>query len=708
MLSMRSGLLLALLTIALAACPGPARQVPDRPEGSQSVPDDKPDNDPMAFGKSIYLRTCAACHQPDGTGVAGVFPPLANSDYLYRRRDDVIAAALFGLSGPIRVNGETYDGSMPMLGHLEDRQLAAAISYVFGAWGNDLGPVSESEVAVLRAELGHTDRAAGQRHPGATEGELTHLGRSSPIPVDGMRQVEVASESVLGPVEFRTANKLYFARCASCHGATRSGSIGTPLTPDITVAKGFDYLKAMITFGSPAGMPNWGTSGEMSDIEIDILAKYLQLPPPALPEFPLADVRASWDVLVAPADRPSAPQHGRDIADFFAIALNGPAAGLAIIDGDNKELLTIIETGDPVEELRVSATGRYLVTISRAARVDMIDLYMDPPARVATVKTGLEARALAISSYRGHEDSVLAAGSYWPPQLVLLDGKTLEPRELISTNAAAGSPNHPESRIAGIVASRAHPEFIVMVKETGQVLFVDYAGPAPTVVETVVAAPLLDAGGWDHSGRYLLTASDLSEEIAVIDSADRTLVTVAHVPRSPNSGRGTNLVDADLGPVWVTSAVGNADVTLIGADPEGHAAAAWRPLRVLEGMGGGSLYARSLPGSENLWVDTPLNPDATISRQAAVFDIDELTAGYDTVPIAKWADLGPGPGRVMQPEYNASGDEVWFSVWNGSGEPGAIVIVDDDTRELKKVIRDDRLVAPALKFNVYNTLNHAY
>ena len=73
------------------------------------------------------------------------------------------------------------------------------------------------------------------------------------------------------------------------------------------------------------------------------------------------------------------------------------------------------------------------------------------------------------------------------------------------------------------------------------------------------------------------------------------------------------------------------------------------------------------PDSSNLWVDTPLNPDEKVSQSVAVFDIDDLDAGYQSLPIAEWADLGEGPKRVVQPEYNAAGTEVWFSVWNGKG-----------------------------------------
>ena len=132
-------------------------------------------------------------------------------------------------------------------------------------------------------------------------------------------------------------------------------------------------------------------------------------------------------------------------------------------------------------------------------------------------------------------------------------------------------------------------------------------------------------------------------------------------------------------------------------------------MRTLEGQGGGSLFVKSHPKSSNLWVDTTLNPDAKISQSIAVYDINNLDKGFEVLPIGEWAGLkDEGPKRVVQPEYNKAGDEVWFSVWSGAEEESAIVIVDDKTRKLKQVIKDKRLVTPTGKFNMYNTTFDVY
>ncbi|HQR51090.1 MAG TPA: cytochrome D1 domain-containing protein, partial [Methylophilaceae bacterium] len=135
---------------------------------------------------------------------------------------------------------------------------------------------------------------------------------------------------------------------------------------------------------------------------------------------------------------------------------------------------------------------------------------------------------------------------------------------------------------------------------------------------------------------------------------------------------------------------------------------AWKVVRTLNGQGGGSLFIKTHPKSKNLWVDTPLNPEAKVSQSVAVYDIDNLDKGFTMLPIGEWAGLGEGAKRIVQPEYNKAGDEVWFSVWSAKDKESAIVVVDDKTRTLKAVIKDPKLITPTGKFNVYNTQHDVY
>ncbi len=657
-------------------------------------------------GESHFQNICAACHQADGSGLNGAFPPLAGSDYLAEDPMRAVKAILNGLSGPITVNGKQYNAVMPNLSYLKDQDVADVVTYVLNSFGNKGGEINAAQVSAAR---GGEVVTAPSDHPVTSKTEMKYQGAPLTISPKETRQYIDTEGPQMTVDEYTQATEIFFQRCAGCHGVLRKGATGKPLTTDITREKGTDYLKALITYGSAAGMPNWGTSGDLSDDEIDIMARFLQHEPPEPPEWGMPEMTDSWKLLVAPADRPTAPQHQRNIENLFAVTLRD-AGQVSIIDGDSKEVVSIIKTGYAVHISRPSASGRYVFTIGRDAKIDMIDLWMDPPKVVAEIKVGLEARSVETSKYKGFEDRYAIAGSYWPPQYTIMDGDTLEPIKVVSTRGMTVDTQefHPEPRVAAIVASHEHPEFIVNVKETGKILLVNYEDVDNLSVTTIGAARFLHDGGWDRTHRYFLTAANKSNKIAVIDSKERKLIAMPDVTKIPHPGRGANIIDPEFGPVWVTSALGSDEITFVGTDPEGHTQNAWKVVRTLKGMGGGSLFVKSHPNSKNLWVDAPLNPDTKFSQSIAVFDIENLDKGLEILPIAEWADLGEGPKRVVQPEYNKAGDEVWFSVWNGKEQKSALVVVDDKTRQLKTVIKGPEIITPTGKFNIYNTVHDIY
>jgi len=509
--------------------------------------------------------------------------------------------------------------------------------------------------------------------------------------------------------EFTLAKQIYFERCAGCHGVLRKGATGKPLTPDITKELGFDYLKAFITYGSPAGMPNWGSSGELTDQQIDVMARYLLNDPPTPPEFGMKEIKETWKVLVPVEQRPTAQMNKLDLDNLFSVTLRDTGE-VALIDGDSKEIVTVLPTGYAVHISRLSASGRYLFVIGRDAKVNMIDLWMETPATVAELRVGLEARSVETSKMKGWEDKYVIAGSYWPPQFVIMDGATLEPLKIVSTRGMTVDTQeyHPEPRVASIVASHYKPEFIVNVKETGHILMVDYADIDNLKITDIGAARFLHDGGFDSTGRYFLVAANASDKVAVVDTKEDKLAALIETGVKPHPGRGANFVHPKFGPVWATSHLGDESIVLIGTDPDGHPDNAWKVVQTLSGQGGGSLFIKTHPKSTNLYVDTPLNPEPEIAASVAVFDIANLDAGYTVLPIGEWSGIAEGQRRVVQGEFNKAGDEIWFSVWNAKEQESAIVIVDDKTRALKQVIKDKRLVTPTGKFNVYNTRNDIY
>ncbi len=111
----------------------------------------------IAEGKKVYNGSCFMCHQMNGEGVAGVFPPLAKSDYMNKlaadKRDALVAIPHLGLTGKVTVNGTDYVGTMPPLSNLNNRELAAVLTYVTNSWGNSAKPFSVEEVATAISSM---------------------------------------------------------------------------------------------------------------------------------------------------------------------------------------------------------------------------------------------------------------------------------------------------------------------------------------------------------------------------------------------------------------------------------------------------------------------------------------------------------------------------------------------------------------------------
>ncbi|HNR92782.1 MAG TPA: c-type cytochrome, partial [Dokdonella sp.] len=229
-------------------------------------------------GKATYLQNCAACHQPDGKGLTGAFPPLAGADWLKGKTPAEIAATvLTGLTGEVVVNGQTYNSVMPAQSHLSDAEIAAAISYVLANWNNPGGSITAEEVKAQREKLAvSTDPAQGELHPGTSQAQAAYEGAPTSMSGAEVKQVRTPGAPDMTEAEFTRASEIFFQRCAGCHGVLRKGATGKPLTPDLTQARGTDYLKALINYGSPGGMPNFGTGGELSASEVDLMARFLQ------------------------------------------------------------------------------------------------------------------------------------------------------------------------------------------------------------------------------------------------------------------------------------------------------------------------------------------------------------------------------------------------------------------------------------------------
>ena len=567
-----------------------------------------------------------------------------------------------------------------------------------------------TSVALAAMALLMATAVQAQDKKNISQPEMNYQAAGSPLAGEAMYQSTNPKAPAMTQAEFDKARQIYFERCAGCHGVLRKGATGKPLTPDITLAKGTDYLKVFIAYGSPAGMPNWQTSGEFDEKTVDLMARYVQQDPPTPPEFGMEQMKSTWKVIVPPEKRPTKKMNGYNISNIFSTTLRDTGE-VALIDGDTKQIINIVKTGYAVHISRLSASGRYLFVIGRDAKINMIDLWMDKPDNVAEIRVGLEARSVDTSKYKGFEDKLAIAGSYWPPQYTIMNGDTLEPLKIVATRGMTVDKQeyHPEPRVASIVSSHFKPEFVVNVKETGKTLLVDYSNLKALKTTEIETARFLHDGGLDSTHRYFMVAANQSNKVAAVDLKEGKLAALIDVGKIPHPGRGANFTHPQFGPVWATSHLGDETISMIGTDPKGHPKQAWKVVDTIKGQGGGSLFIKSHPKSAHLYVDTPLNPDPKLSQSVAVYDVKNFGKGFTVLPIAEWAGLSDdGAKRVVQPEFNKAGDEVWFAVWSAKNKQSALVIVDDKTLKLKAVLKDPRLITPTGHFNVNNTQHDIY
>lgn len=510
----------------------------------------------------------------------------------------------------------------------------------------------------------------------------------------------------VAPQEFEKAKQIYFDRCAGCHGTLRKGATGPNLLPDKTRKMGTETLKAFITYGTPGGMPNWGQQGILTEAESDLMARYIQIDAPQPPEMSLGDMKKSWKMIVPPAQRPKKPEHNLDWQNFFSVTLRD-AGQVAIIDSKSKEIVSIVDTGFAVHISRMSGSGRYVYTIGRDGKATVIDLWMKKPDKVAEIKACADARSIDTSKYKGPKgnfmDKYAIVGCYWPPNFSILDGETLEPLKIVSTRGYTVDTHefHPEPRVASIVASHRDPSWIVNVKETGQIWIVDYADLINLKITQIEGVPFLHDGGWDATKRYFMVAANMRDKMVVVDSQTKQLAAVINVGAKPHPGRGGNWIDPKYGPVNGTVHLGEGKLSVWGTDPQKHPQYAWKVVRDITLLGGGSLFMKTHPKSDWIWVDHALNPDPKVQRSICVI---KKKTGDKTAKCWEAADHG----RAVHFEYNKEGTEVWVSIWDRKDKQSEIVVYDDKTLKEVARIKDPRLVTPTGKFNVYNTMKDIY
>jgi nitrite reductase (NO-forming)/hydroxylamine reductase len=507
-----------------------------------------------------------------------------------------------------------------------------------------------------------------------------------------------AAEPTLSEEQFEHAKKLYFQRCAGCHGVLRKGATGKNLEPKNMRKKGQKKLERILAFGTEGGMNNFDDI--FTKEEIKMLATYIQMEPPIPPELGLAEMKKRWKTVVPPSDYPKKPMHGRNWHNFFLVILRD-AGKIGVIDGDTKEVLAKVDTGYAVHVMKESSDGRFWYTMGRDGKMTKIDLWMDPPQVVAETQIAFDARDVAVSHYGKWKDKYVVGGSYWPPHFVILDAVTMEPLKVVSTRGINVDGEYVnESRVAAIYNTPNAPTWIVAAKELGQLWQVDYSDLDNLRIEQINSHKFLHDGFFDPTLRYFQIAANASDRMEIMDSVDRKFVASIVTGKKPHPGPGANWNDPQCGPVAGTVHLGEGMITVWGNDPKTRPSDAWKICYKVETDGPG-LFIRTHPNSKFVWADQTKHPEPAVQQTVVVLD-------KKTREIVKKIRVTKHTKAVaVHSEFNKDGTEVWVSVWaRGAGDraKGEIVVYDAETLEEKARITG--LETPTGKFNVYNRMHH--
>ncbi|HRE83007.1 MAG TPA: cytochrome c [Opitutaceae bacterium] len=134
--------------------------------------------DPVAAGKRLYNMPgmCVTCHQAQGQGVPGAFPPLAGSEWVNGNEERLVRILLNGLAGEITVHGQKFNGVMPAFGqgaggfNWSDERIAHVLTYIRQEWGNKAGPVDTAKVTEIRTTGASAGRGGKPWTPAELEG----------------------------------------------------------------------------------------------------------------------------------------------------------------------------------------------------------------------------------------------------------------------------------------------------------------------------------------------------------------------------------------------------------------------------------------------------------------------------------------------------------------------------------------------------------
>ena len=481
------------------------------------------------------------------------------------------------------------------------------------------------------------------------------------------------------------AERVFAQHCAVCHGADRGGYIAPALNRDETKLSQAVVLQKIVGGAPRTLMPAHPSSwrGGISAKDRALLVSLITTQPKRTLSWDVADIRKSLEVFVADESRlPAAPAYQIDqIDDLMAVMSRGRQA----VGGESKVLFFDGRTHRKVGEVPTvyaphlmdfhPTQPRWAYVRDDFGYVHKLDLYSMKVVR--KVRAGLNGTSLAVS----RDGRYVAAGSYVPRTMVILDADTLEPVRLLDLEGV-----DPDGKMvtadAGIITATPFANvFAIALEQAGQVWIVDLDRPGMPVTAINGVGRHLHDGFLSPDGRYLVVSSYDDHHNAVIDLAEARIVRKIPSGCKPHLGSGA-VVESNGRLVGIGTNMGEEDcksyeVTVFDMST-------FEVVKRIPVIGPTESPAAH-PRAPYIVVDiVGTGPNAT-----KIQFIDK-----NTLEAVRTLEVAGTLGHSHFPEYTARGDFIYISArYRGDGSMGArggrLVIFDSHTLEEVKSIPVD-------------------
>ena len=491
----------------------------------------------------------------------------------------------------------------------------------------------------------------------------------------------------------QTAEKLYEQHCQSCHGQGRLGAMGPALFPEnLSRLRKNKAIKVVKSGRAATQMPAF--EKVLTEAEIKAVVDYVYQPTEKLPEWKLADIKASNIQHVDQKTLGDKPVFDADLMNLFIVVELGDHSA-TLLNGDTFEAITRFKTrfalhGGP----KYSPDGRYVYFASRDGWISKYDIYNLKV--VAEVRAAINTRNLAISS----DGKYAIVGNYLPHNVVILDTETLQPLKVIDTVSKDGK----SSRVSAVYNAPPRHSFIVALKDVKEVWEIPYSDEGGVEVfkgwahdyrkdggegkvenwkvedafpiRRIKTEDFLDDFFFDLEYIHLIGASRDSHTGQVINLDAKKKIATIPMAGMPHLGSGITW-EYQGKTVFASPNIKEGRVTVIDMDN-------WKVIKEIKTEGPG-FFMRSHGKSPYAWVDVFFGPN-----REKVHVIKK-----DTLEIVK--TIAPAPGKTAaHVEFTKDGKYVLLSIWD---EDGALIIYNAETfEEIKRL----PMKKPSGKYNVFN------